>query len=110
MAKIIPFGRPESAPTRTSIAIAKLQGAVDASRLEQEFQIRGLGIDVTFRIRLHLDLLCGHVSLNSVCISRNILKNMSTADLVSIAERSNEIQWNARPGYFRALVDEIKSR
>ena len=78
--------------------------------LEQELLNVGIELDVTFQIEIYLNSLRGHVSSNSIATSRNTLKGMTIEELNAIAKNSKPDQWSSRPGYFRSLVDEIRSR
>ncbi len=103
MGKVIPFGKP-----------TKLQPCVELQKaitdLIPGLEKVGIEIDPVLKIQAYLSTLRGVISKSAIATGRQNLRLMSTEDLKAIARNSNERQWKTRPGYFRALVDEIRSR
>lgn len=107
MGKVIPFRKPTKPEPRVGPqeAITNLTPS-----LGKEFSEIGIEIDPVLKIQSYLSKLRGVVSKNAIAVGRQSLRLMSTEDMKVIARNSNEQQWKTRPGYFRALVDEIRSR
>ena len=70
-----------------------------------EFDLRVLIPMVT-----HLNALIGRVSRDSIQMRRDLIKDQTLAALQELVRNSVPSEWTARPAYFRALVEEIRSR
>lgn len=118
MGEVIPFGKPKKPKSPRpggQDGKARYSGLQQTMAdlipgLKEEFSAMGVEISPTLEIEASLSGLRGVVSNDSIATARRNLRQMSIEDLREIARNSNEIQWKARPGYFRALVDEINSR
>ena len=64
----------------------------------------------TLQIKSHLGGLSGYVSPDSLSTAANLVREYSDQDLDAIIERSNESQWNSKPGYWRAVCNEYDRR
>lgn len=112
MADIIPFGRrikPQALTTETrqvSFELGDFYGQI--GQLTRE--MFGLDLDSVHRIQTHLASLRRSPSPTSIATAMSLLGDLSTEELHEIASRSTSEQWTAKPGYFYALVNIIRSR
>lgn len=60
------------------------------------------------RIDTHLGSL-GPLSRDSLVVGRASVKGFSREELIAIARKSTPELWSKKPGFFRALLDEIES-
>lgn len=110
MTKIIPFKKPENPNAKGSAPAISWREDPDVLDVIKLVEATGAEIPRVFRIKMFLNSLTGYVPSRTIAIARQTLKEFSLEELNGIAEKSNEIQWRARPGYFTALVDEIVHR
>lgn len=106
MGKILPFEKSEKP------RYLALQDSVSGilPELEKTFATMGIELDPTIKIQAHLSGLRGGPSRTAVATARMGLREVDKDVLLTIARTTNHHQWSARPGYFQALVDEIRSR
>jgi hypothetical protein len=109
MGKIIPFRRPGRPQKPDLISTQQL---VIRSLFDGIQGLEGVGIelDPSLRIQEFLDSRRGYVSNQSIAVGEASLRGLSHNELVAIAKNSTETDWAAKPGYYTALVDAIKSR
>ncbi len=117
MGKILPFKKgapPEMAPQDNELQaqVARVHEAVTNlfPVIERTFEKMGFELDPTLKIELHLSSLIGAISMSAVATARMGLREVDKDVLLAIARTTNHHQWTARPGYFQALVEEIRSR
>ena len=112
MGKLIPFGPKPARSAQTPSTTSDLRATKHSisGMLQDEFSSLGIEIDPVFKIQEYLMSLRGRVSKDSIAMGRILLRDTSTEELREIARNSTNLDWNARPGYFRALVDEMWSR
>ncbi len=110
MSNVIPFGKPRKLstpaprPSNDEITLGLL--AEMSGRTTQEITVN---LCPSFRIEEFLDSRRGHVSNDSIAMAQELLRDSSYEELIAIAEKSNQSEWVARPGYFRVLIDKIRS-
>ncbi len=112
MGKVIPFKKNPNKPVQTRHSSVGLHKNIAPliPGLESELNRIGIEIDPVLKIRAYLNSLQGYISQHAIATGRNILKNYTLEELKTFAKNSNENQWNAKPGYFVALCDEIDAR
>ena len=114
MGNVIPFGKKLGKPVHTQKP--RSGGSLHETiaslipNLESTLGTMGIEIDPTLKIRAHLGSLRGYISNNAVATARNTFRNSTPEQLRAIAKNSTQNQWNAWPGYFQALCDEIDTR
>jgi hypothetical protein len=110
MGKVIPFQRREQTATRQAGASARVPVEVLLDEMRLNFEAEGVEPCPSFRIQAHLNSLWGCPSSQSIAFAEASFRGRSRAYLVDIANRTTEADWSARPGYFQALVNAIRSR
>lgn len=109
MGKVVPFKRPEQPLSETDQFADLREDEVGKKELTRQGKISIL-IETVLPIRKHLSVLVGSVSERNVDERRKGLVGYSDAGLIHIAQKSTYLNWDEKPAYFWALVEEIEDR
>ena len=102
------FGKPDQPPREAD-------QRADTKRQENKrglttAEVMSAMLEYVAPIRMHLSVLQGHVSDGNIRERKDGLRNYSNDDLLQMAQSSTELDWNQRPAFYWALVEELEER
>lgn len=110
MGKLVEFKRPGTAGgSNVASHGARIAGDPETLLEAMAHALDQMGAEPSSILRMEVFLMSlrGHVSNESIAAGQELLRGLDREELLAIAARSTKSEWQAKPGYYQALVSAI---